>query len=77
MASLALETEDVISDIYLSLGLKESDKGVGVPRVLSLLSSLLERSVQRNEIKKSTPLEKISVPLAYTLKIKINNCPTK
>jgi len=49
MGSLALETEDVISDIYLSLGLKESDKGVGGPRVLSLLSSLLERSVQRNE----------------------------
>lgn len=49
MGSLALETEDVSSDIYLSLGLKELDKGVGVPRVLSLLSSLLERSVQRNE----------------------------
>ncbi|XP_020238763.1 cyclin-P3-1 isoform X2 [Cajanus cajan] len=49
MGSLALETEDVSSDIYLSLGLKESDKGVGVPRVLTLLSSLLERLVQRNE----------------------------
>lgn len=50
MGSLALETEDVSSDIYLSLGLKELGKGVGVPRVLSLLSSLLERSVQRNEM---------------------------
>ncbi|KAJ1433070.1 Cyclin-like [Sesbania bispinosa] len=49
MGTLALETEDVSSDIYLSLGLKELDKGVGAPRVLSLLSSLLERSVQRNE----------------------------
>lgn len=50
MGTLALETDDVSSDIYLSLGLKELDKGVGVPRVLSLLSSLLERSVQRNEM---------------------------
>ncbi|XP_072077494.1 cyclin-P3-1-like isoform X2 [Arachis hypogaea] len=37
--------EDVSSDIYLSLGLK----GVGFSRVLSHLSSLLKRSVQRNE----------------------------
>ncbi|KAL1351495.1 hypothetical protein HN51_015415 [Arachis hypogaea] len=49
METLALETEDVSSDIYLWLGLKGVDKGVGFPRVLSLLSSLLERSVQRNE----------------------------
>ncbi|KAK7285354.1 hypothetical protein RJT34_20123 [Clitoria ternatea] len=50
MGTLALENEDVSSDIYLSLGLKQSEKGgVGVPRVLSLVSSLLERSVQRNE----------------------------
>ncbi|XP_061341380.1 cyclin-P3-1 [Gastrolobium bilobum] len=49
MGSLALETEDVSSDIYLSLGLKQLGKRGGVPRVLSLLSSLLERSVQRNE----------------------------
>jgi hypothetical protein len=45
-----VETDDITSDIYLSLGLTELDKGVGVPRVLSLLSSLLERSVQKNEI---------------------------
>lgn len=50
MGTLALEPDDVSSDIYLSLGLKDIDKGVGVPRVLSLLSSLLERSVQRNEM---------------------------
>ncbi|WVZ02874.1 hypothetical protein V8G54_023680 [Vigna mungo] len=49
MGSLAVETEDVSSDMYLSLGIKETDKGVGVPRVLSLLSSVLERLVQRNE----------------------------
>ncbi|XP_058748748.1 cyclin-P3-1-like [Vicia villosa] len=50
MGTLALEPDEVSSDIYLSLGLKDIDKGVGVPRVLSLLSSVLERSVQRNEM---------------------------
>lgn len=52
MGTLAIVTEDVVrSDIYLSLGLKELDKRVaGIPRVLSLVSSLLERAVQRNEI---------------------------
>ncbi|CAI8614189.1 unnamed protein product [Vicia faba] len=50
MGTLSLEPDDVTSDIYLSLGLKDIDKGVGVPRVLSLLASLLERSVQRNEM---------------------------
>ncbi|KAK4281165.1 hypothetical protein QN277_012690 [Acacia crassicarpa] len=51
METLALESEDVRSDIYLSLGLKELDKRVvGIPRVLSLISSLLERSVERNEM---------------------------
>lgn len=51
MGTSALETDDVSSsDIYLSLGLKGLDKGVGVPRVLSLLSSFLDRSVQKNEM---------------------------
>ncbi|CAL0310345.1 unnamed protein product [Lupinus luteus] len=49
MGTLTLETEDVSSDIYRSLGFTELSKEVGVPRVLSLLSSLLERSVQNNE----------------------------
>lgn len=51
MGTLALETESVISDIFRSLGLKESSKeNPEIPRVLWLLSSLLERSVQKNEI---------------------------
>ncbi|KAG5514444.1 hypothetical protein RHGRI_035757 [Rhododendron griersonianum] len=51
MGTLALETESVISDIFRSLGLKESGKeNPEIPRVLWLLSSLLERSVQKNEI---------------------------
>ncbi|KAA8543238.1 hypothetical protein F0562_021267 [Nyssa sinensis] len=51
MGTLAPETEMLGSDIYLALGLKELCKeSPGIPRVLSLLSSLLERSVQKNEM---------------------------
>lgn len=52
MGTLAVEAEGkVSSDVYLSLGLKELGKGVmKIPRVLSLLSSLLEKSVQINEL---------------------------
>ncbi|PIA30762.1 hypothetical protein AQUCO_05400100v1 [Aquilegia coerulea] len=50
MASLELEIEDVSSELYLALGLKGKRKGVPrTPRVLSIISSLLERSVQKNE----------------------------
>lgn len=51
MEDLALQPEMSSSDIYFSLGLQEKVKGnAGNPRVLSLLSSLLERSVQKNEM---------------------------
>jgi len=51
MGTLAHDAQNVDSDIYLSLGLTELRKGIpAIPRVLSLLSSLLERSVQKNEI---------------------------
>nr|AZA07821.1 cyclin P3 [Vaccinium corymbosum] len=51
MGTLPLETKTVTFDIYLSLGLKESDKeNPEIPRVLWLLSSLLERSVQKNDM---------------------------
>uniref|UniRef100_A0A5B6YWJ3 Putative cyclin-P3-1 isoform X1 n=1 Tax=Davidia involucrata TaxID=16924 RepID=A0A5B6YWJ3_DAVIN len=51
MGTLSPETETVGLDIYLTLGLKELCKGnPRIPRVLSLLSSLLERSVQKNEM---------------------------
>ncbi|XP_059438202.1 cyclin-P3-1 [Corylus avellana] len=51
MGTLAHDAQNVDSDICLSLGLTELRKGVpAIPRVLSLLSSLLERSVQKNEI---------------------------
>ncbi|PON84190.1 Cyclin [Trema orientale] len=52
MGTLAVETQsNVGSDVYLTLGLKELGKRVmKIPRVLSLLSSLLEKSVQINEL---------------------------
>ncbi|KAF9606166.1 hypothetical protein IFM89_023407 [Coptis chinensis] len=50
MASFVLENEAASSELYLALGLKEKRQGVsGSPRVLSLISSLLEKSVQRND----------------------------
>lgn len=50
MGTLAGDEDSAGSDLYLALGLKELGKGVtGTPRVLLLLSSLLERSVQKNE----------------------------
>lgn len=52
MGTVGLEGQNLSSDVYLSLGLnkQKGKRVVGVPRVLSLLSSLLERSVQRNEL---------------------------
>lgn len=51
MGALALDTEEPSAEIYWKLGLKELQKAVfGTPRFLSLLSTLLEISVQKNEI---------------------------
>uniref|UniRef100_A0A2P2L753 Cyclin-P3-1 isoform X1 n=2 Tax=Rhizophora mucronata TaxID=61149 RepID=A0A2P2L753_RHIMU len=51
MGTLVLDTECVDPELYQVLGLKELKKGdLGAPRVLMLLSSLLERSVQKNEM---------------------------
>ncbi|KAL5796724.1 hypothetical protein ACOSQ2_001544 [Xanthoceras sorbifolium] len=51
MGTLALDTESVDTDIYLTLGLKRSGKGVvRSPKILSVISTLLERSVQKNEM---------------------------
>ncbi|KAK9137264.1 hypothetical protein Sjap_007858 [Stephania japonica] len=50
MLSLALETDAMGSEIYLALGLSELSKRIPeAPRVLSLVSLLLERYVQKNE----------------------------
>lgn len=52
MRSRVLETEAVNSEIFLSLGLSTSiKKAPEFPRVLSLVSSILEATVQRNEKK--------------------------
>ncbi|KAJ4849010.1 hypothetical protein Tsubulata_033337 [Turnera subulata] len=51
MGSLALDSESEDLDVYVSLGLQELGKGIlGTPRALKLLASLLERSVQKNEM---------------------------
>ncbi|XP_022719772.1 cyclin-P3-1-like [Durio zibethinus] len=50
MATSMGKGKAVESDPYIALGLDESGNWVpGAPRVLSLLSSVLERSIQRNE----------------------------
>lgn len=50
MATSELDVGHLDSGIYYALGLSDSGKKVlKVPRVLSLLSSLLEKSVQKNE----------------------------
>lgn len=51
MGALAFDSDGAGTDIYLELGLKEQGKGaLRTPRFLSLLSSLLENSVQKNEM---------------------------
>ncbi|XP_068660613.1 cyclin-P3-1-like [Aristolochia californica] len=49
MGSLAHETKALASDLYSKLGLNESFKATGSPRLLALLSSLLERTIKKNE----------------------------
>ncbi|KAK6141398.1 hypothetical protein DH2020_024846 [Rehmannia glutinosa] len=50
MGKLALETDSVRSNDYAALGLTDSRKGnLGKPQILSLLATLLDKSVQKNE----------------------------
>lgn len=50
MGTLALETNGVYSSDYVALGLNDLRKdSIEKPQLLSLLSTLLERSVQKNE----------------------------
>lgn len=50
MGTLALETNGVCSSDYVALGLNDLRKdSIEKPQLLSLLSTLLERSVQKNE----------------------------
>ncbi|KAL9227961.1 hypothetical protein vseg_003590 [Gypsophila vaccaria] len=51
MRGLTLDTDDAGTDIYFKLGLRARGKGaLRTPKFLSLLSSLLETSIQNNEI---------------------------
>ncbi|EOX94774.1 Cyclin p1,1 isoform 2 [Theobroma cacao] len=69
MGTLAIDMEGVDSDIYLALGLKELGKrAIGTPRILSLLSSLLEKSVQKNEMQSETVDIKDSVAIFHGLR---------
>lgn len=49
METFSRDTKAAGSDLYQALGLKESNGILRTPRVLSLLSSLLERSVSKND----------------------------
>ncbi|PIN25859.1 Cyclin [Handroanthus impetiginosus] len=49
MGTLALEINNLCSNDYATLGLDLKKDSLGKPQILSLLSSLLERSVQQNE----------------------------
>lgn len=60
MGTLALEVETLASDICLGLGLQDLGKrSPRNPRVLSLLSSYLEKSVQSNEKLENTEIKDV------------------
>lgn len=64
MGSVGLDNENVGTDVYFSLGLKQSGKVATKipPRVLSPLSSLLERSVQSNEMHmEATEIKEVTI----------------
>ncbi|KAE8660649.1 Cyclin-P3-1 [Hibiscus syriacus] len=69
MGTPAIDTSGVDSDIYSALGFKELGKGVvGTPRILSLLSSLLEKSVEKNETESETVNFKDDVAIFHGLR---------
>ncbi|KAK9161208.1 hypothetical protein Syun_007549 [Stephania yunnanensis] len=69
MSSLALETDAMGSEIYLALGLSELSKGIPeAPRVLSLLSLLLERYVQKNEKLMETTKKRGTITIFHGLR---------
>ncbi|MBA0832024.1 hypothetical protein Goarm_016440 [Gossypium armourianum] len=70
MGTLAIDNEDLDSDIYLALGLKRLGKGaIGTPRILTLLSSLLEKSVQKNEMQIETASAKVNIAIFHGLRV--------
>ncbi|KAJ4969073.1 hypothetical protein NE237_015774 [Protea cynaroides] len=69
MGTIAPDIEARDSEIYSSLGLIESAKVPGKhPRVLSILSSLLERSVQKNEKLLETMDKKDTITIFHGLR---------
>ncbi|KAJ6306659.1 hypothetical protein OIU78_021887 [Salix suchowensis] len=69
METLSTDCGNMHSDIYRTLGLKELRKGVfRSPRVLRLLSSLLDKSVQKNEMLLETTQIKDVVTIFHGLR---------
>ncbi|KAJ6920465.1 hypothetical protein NC651_014147 [Populus alba x Populus x berolinensis] len=69
MGTLSPDSGSMDSDIYRTLGLEELRKGVfRSPRVLMLLSSLLDRSVQKNEMLLETTQIKDVVTIFHGLR---------
>jgi hypothetical protein len=69
METLSPDSGSMDSDIYRTLGLEELRKGVlRSPKVLMLLSSLLDRSVQKNEMLLETTQIKDVVTIFHGLR---------
>ncbi|XP_065861152.1 cyclin-P3-1 [Euphorbia lathyris] len=71
MGTLKLDSgnADSDSDVYLSLGLNGLGKGVlGTPRALNLVASLLDRSVQKNEMILETTQIKDAITVFHGLR---------
>ncbi|KAJ6736104.1 CYCLIN [Salix viminalis] len=69
MENLSTDCGNMHSDIYRTLGLKELRKGVfRSPRVLRLVSSLLDKSVQKNEMLLETTQIKDVVTIFHGLR---------
>ncbi|GMJ09118.1 cyclin p4;1 [Hibiscus trionum] len=65
MGALAIDAQNLDSDVYLALGLKKLGKGaIGNPQILTLLSSFLEKSVKENEMQSDTAKGKANVAVA-------------
>ncbi|KAK1317263.1 Cyclin-P3-1 [Acorus calamus] len=70
MGSLAQDVDDLATELYLTLGLKESSKKISEnPRILSILSSLLERSVQKNEKLEESTNKKAAATIFHGLRV--------
>ncbi|WCJ21532.1 Cyclin family protein [Euphorbia peplus] len=69
MGTLNLDSGNVDSDVYLSLGLNALGKAAaGTPRALNLIASLLDRCVQKNEMMLETTQIKDAITVFHGLR---------